>query len=132
MVQPVPVGEVRMVPDSPTMTKRPFAKTMLLRNAVVPEVRRVQTKPSGELRIVPSPPTATQIPLPNASAFKILAAPEFRASHTSSASALVWEGDAQNERPAIAASKRCCDVFIVLCCVPGGPEQVGEELSLSS
>ena len=59
-VQVVPSGEVRMVPDSPTVTKSPFLEVTPLRYTHVPEVLSVQVVPFKEVRIVPEFPTETK------------------------------------------------------------------------
>jgi len=60
LVHEFPSGEVRMVPDSPTVTKSPFPELTPKRYINVPEVLSVQVIPSGELRIRPFRPTATK------------------------------------------------------------------------
>ena len=62
-VQVVPSVEVRMVPESPTVTKSPFPKVTPLRYSDVPEVLSVQVVPSEEVRMVPQP-TVTKSPFP--------------------------------------------------------------------
>ena len=56
LVHEFPSGEVRMVPDSPTVTKSPFPEVTSLRYTHVPEVLSAQVIPSGEVRIVPKNP----------------------------------------------------------------------------
>ena len=60
LVHEFPSGEVRMVPDSPTVTKSPFPEVTPLRNTHVPEVLSVQVVPFKEVRIVPEFPTETK------------------------------------------------------------------------
>ena len=62
-VQVVPSVEVRMVPESPTVTKSPFPKVTPLRYSDVPKVLSVQVVPSEEVRMVPQP-TVTKSPFP--------------------------------------------------------------------
>ena len=64
LVHEFPSGEVRMVPDSPTVTKSPFPEVTPLRYSHVPEVLSVQVIPSGEIRMVPKKPTVTKSPFP--------------------------------------------------------------------
>ena len=63
-VQEVPSVEVRMVPDSPTVTKSPFPEVTPLRYFHVPEVLLVHEFPSGEVRMVPELPTVTNVLFP--------------------------------------------------------------------
>ena len=63
-VQVVPSKEVRMVPESPTVTKSPFPKVTPPRFSDVPEVLIVQEVPSEEVRMVPDTPTVTNSPFP--------------------------------------------------------------------
>ena len=63
LVHEFPSGEVRMVPDSPTITKSPFPEVTPLRYTHVPEVLSVQVIPSGEVRMVPDLPTLTNNPV---------------------------------------------------------------------
>ena len=60
LVHKFPSGEVRMVPDSPTVTKSPFPEVTPLRYFDVPEVLLVHEFPSEEVRIVPEFPTETK------------------------------------------------------------------------
>ena len=62
-VHVVPSGDVRMVPDLPTVTKVPFPEVTPLRYIHVPEVLSVQVIPSGEVRMVPDLPTLTNNPV---------------------------------------------------------------------
>jgi len=64
LVHEFPSGEVRMVPDSPTVTKSPFPEVTPLRYFDVPEVLLVHEFPSGEVRMVPELPSVTKIPFP--------------------------------------------------------------------
>ena len=66
-VHVVPSVEVRMVPDSPTVTKSPFRPNDVpevtpFRLNDVPEVLEVHVIPSEEVRMVPKPPTITKSP----------------------------------------------------------------------
>ena len=54
-----PSGEVRMVPESPTVTISPFPLVTPMRYSDVPEVLSVQVVPSEEVRMVPFQPTVT-------------------------------------------------------------------------
>ena len=60
LVHEFPSGEVRMVPDSPTVTKSPFPEVTPLRYSHFPEVLFVHKIPSEEVRIVPEFPTETK------------------------------------------------------------------------
>ena len=60
LVHKFPSGEVRMVPDSPTVTKSPFPEVTPLRYSHFPEVLFVHKIPSEEVRIVPEFPTETK------------------------------------------------------------------------
>ena len=60
LVHEFPSGEVRMVPDSPTVTKSPFPEVTPKRSIGVPGVFSVQVIPSEEVRIVPEFPTETK------------------------------------------------------------------------
>ena len=60
LVHKFPSGEVRMVPDSPTVTKSPILEVTPLRYTHVPEVLSVQVVPFKEVRIVPEFPTETK------------------------------------------------------------------------
>ena len=64
LVHEFPSGEVRMVPDSPTVTKSPFPEVTPLRYFDVPEVLLVHEFPSGEVMMVPELPSVTKIPFP--------------------------------------------------------------------
>ena len=65
-VQVLPLsGEVRMVPDSPTVAKSPTPSCVTpLRFVVVPEVLLSLEVPSEEVRMVPVCPTAMKVLLP--------------------------------------------------------------------
>ena len=65
-VQVLPLsGEVRMVPDSPTVAKSPTPSCVTpLRLFVVPEVLLSHEVPSEEVRMVPVCPTAMKVLLP--------------------------------------------------------------------
>jgi len=60
LVQEVPSGEVRMVPELPSVTKSPFPEVTPLRYSHFPEVLLVHEIPSEEVRIVPEFPTDTK------------------------------------------------------------------------
>ena len=60
LVHEFPSGEVRMVPDSPTVKKSPFPEVTPKRSIGVPGVFSVQVIPSEEVRIVPEFPTETK------------------------------------------------------------------------
>jgi len=60
LVHEFPSGEVRMVPDSPTVTKSPFPEVTPLRYSHFPEVLLVHEIPSEEVRIVPEFPIDTK------------------------------------------------------------------------
>ena len=64
LVHEFPSGEVRMVPDSPTVTKSPFPEVTPLRYTHVPEVLSVQVVPSVEVMMVPFSPTTTKVLFP--------------------------------------------------------------------
>ena len=64
LVHEFPSGEVRMVPDSPTVTKSPFPEVTPERFLNIPEVLSVQVIPSGEVRMVPKKPTVTKSSFP--------------------------------------------------------------------
>ena len=57
-------GEVRMVPDSPTVTKSSFPEVTPLSYFVGAEVVLVHVFPSGEVRMVPDSPTVTKSSFP--------------------------------------------------------------------
>ena len=58
-VQVIPSEEVRMVPESHTVTKVLFPYVTTYRASDVPEVLEVHVIPSDEVRMVPDSPTAT-------------------------------------------------------------------------
>ena len=60
----IPSVEVRIVPESPTVTMIPFPYVTLLRLFVVPEVLVSIVVPSDEVTIVPEEPTATNAIVP--------------------------------------------------------------------
>ena len=64
-VHVIPSDEVRMVPESPIVTKVLFPKVTSSSISEVPEVLDVHVIPSGEVRMVPAPsslsPTAMNI-----------------------------------------------------------------------
>ena len=60
LVHEFPSGEVRMVPELPSVTKSPFPEVTPLRYSPFPEVLLVHEIPSEEVRIVPEFPTDTK------------------------------------------------------------------------
>ena len=60
LVHEFPSGEVRMVPELPSVTKSPFPEVTPLRYSHFPEVLLVHEIPSEEVRIVPEFPTDTK------------------------------------------------------------------------
>ena len=60
LVHEFPSGEVRMVPELPSVTKSPFPEVTPLRYSHFPEVLLVHEIPSEEVRIVPEFPTETK------------------------------------------------------------------------
>src|SRR5712692_2559364 len=62
--QVLPLAEVRIVPESPTATKRLFAKVIAYKEFDTPEFCLLHELPSAERRIVTDSPTATNTPLP--------------------------------------------------------------------
>ena len=60
LVHEFPSGEVRMVPELPSVTKSPFPEVTPLRYSPFPEVLLVHEIPSEEVRIVPEFPTETK------------------------------------------------------------------------
>ena len=60
-VQSIPLDEVRIVPEAPTVTNILFPYVTSLRLAEVLEVLEVHKIPSIEVMIVPSSPTATKV-----------------------------------------------------------------------
>ena len=62
-VHEIPSDEVRIVPESPLITKSPFVYLTVLKLSDDPEVLEVHVVPSEEVRIVPLSPTPTNSPL---------------------------------------------------------------------
>ena len=60
LVHKFPSGEVRMVPELPSVTKSPFPEVTPLRKPHFLEVLLVHEIPSEEVRIVPEFPTETK------------------------------------------------------------------------
>ena len=60
----VPLDEVRMVPQSPTVTKILFPYVAPSRSFDVLEVLEVHVVPSEEVRMVPLSPTVTKVLFP--------------------------------------------------------------------
>ena len=75
-VHVVPSGDVRMVPDLPTVTKALLAQVTPLRYTHVPEVLSVQVIPSEEVRMVPFQPTVTKSPFPEVTPLRYTHVPE--------------------------------------------------------